>query len=128
MGSRQYRRIEKEFNMSLHTIQASIHLPEDVQLPESGGTHITFATPHTSSGHGGNQIPKMPWIVSFTINSDVATEGEEFSVTAQINAPRPLFLNTPHTFIWNGGDQNVDINLTLAPSETEETLPFTFGS
>ncbi|MBC3373811.1 hypothetical protein HU762_07625 [Pseudomonas sp. SWRI92] len=116
--------------MSLYTIKVTLHSPDGFQLPESGGTHINFTTPHTSGGSGSNQIPtKMPWIVSFTVDSDVVSEGEEFSVGAQITGPRPLFLDTPHTFTWNGGDQEVDFNLILAPVSTEEdTEPFAFGS
>ncbi|MBO1539758.1 hypothetical protein [Pseudomonas sp. OA65] len=115
--------------MSLHTIQATIHLPDDLQLPESGDCLITFKTPHYSGGYRGIEIPKMPWVFSFAINSDFDTEGAEILMTAQIDAPRPLFLNTTHAFIWNGGDQEVDINLTLAPvPESEEPLPLTFGS
>ncbi|WP_434605506.1 hypothetical protein [Pseudomonas sp. R1-7] len=115
--------------MSLHTITASIHPPDGYQLPESGGTHISLTTPHSSSGSGSNQIPKMPWIVTLTVDGEIATKGEEFSLKVQINGPTPVFLDTPHTFIWNGGDQEVDVNLTLAPvPKTETTQPLTFGS
>lgn len=118
--------------MSLHTIKVSIHLPDGYQLPETGGTYISFKTPHASLGgaRGSNQMPsQIPWIASFTVDGDVATIGEEFSVTARIDGASPLSLNIPHTFIWNGGDQEVEITLSPAPVSTiAATEPFSFGA
>ncbi|MGR4973141.1 hypothetical protein ACIPQ1_09820 [Pseudomonas sp. LARHCG127] len=98
--------------MNLHTITATIHLPDGYQPPGNGSTYVTLTTPRTSAGIGSNQAPKTPWIVTFTVDSDVAGPEEAFTVSARIDGYAPTSLSAEHTFTWNGGDQEVDVQLS----------------
>ncbi|WP_434572110.1 hypothetical protein [Pseudomonas sp. Z3-6] len=114
-----------------HAINVTLRLPDDYQVPQTGAgdyaisiekkTGLPGAYPAISS----NVFPAgTPLVFSFHIvpGFDPAVPGDEFSAKMQINHEgTDLLADNEHTFIWNGGDQDVEIDLSLAPSSANET-------
>ena len=114
-----------------HAINVTLRLPDDYQVPRTGAgdyaisiekkTGLPGAYPAISS----NVLPEgSPLVFSFHIvpDFDPAAAGDEFSVKMQINHEgTDLLADNEHAFIWNGGEQDVEIDLSLAPSSANET-------
>lgn len=116
-----------------HAINVTLRLPDDYQVPQTGAGDYaisikkTTGLPGSYPGISSNVLPVgSPLVFSFHIvpDFDPAVAGDEFSVKMQINHEgTDLLADNEHAFIWNGGDQDVDIDLSLAPSSAIETDP-----
>ncbi|MGN8276928.1 hypothetical protein ACLEJQ_00680 [Pseudomonas sp. SMV71] len=121
-------------------ITLTMRLPEGFQLPEDGRPEVSVRDARgiqisASGGQGSNVAPTEPvaanpWQHRFQIDPQAFDEGDELSVSAQIyQGATAVFLDTEHTFAWDGTDQHVDIPLSLAPASQAETAQApAFGS
>lgn len=123
----------------MNIITLTLHLPEGYQLPEAGRAEVRVRNAagvqiSTSGGQGSNVASteplQQPWQYRFQINSEMACVGEKLSVKVQMyQGDTALFLDTVQAFTWDGGDQHVDIPLSLAPASLAETVQApVFGS
>lgn len=123
----------------MNIITLTLRLPEGYQLPEAGRAEISVrnaagAQISTSGGQGSNvastEALQQPWQYRFQINSEMAGVGEKLSVKVQMyQGSTALFLDTEQAFTWDGGNQHVDIPLSLAPASLAETVQApVFGS
>jgi hypothetical protein len=138
MGPRQYRRNEKEFNMSIVTL--TMQLPEGYQRQETGRTEVIVRNAageqiSSGAGQGSNMAPnepaaQEPWQYRFQVDPKTTLVGEKLSVTAKIHfGATAFFLGIEQVFAWDGSDQHVDIPLNLAPASLAETVQApAFGS
>ncbi|SDA75086.1 hypothetical protein SAMN03159443_02766 [Pseudomonas sp. NFACC15-1] len=116
----------------MNIITLTLRLPEGYQLPEAGRAEISVRNAagvqiSTSGGQGSNMAPReplqQPWQYRFQINSERASVGEKLSVKVQMyQGGTALLLDTEQAFTWDGGDQHVDIPLSLAPASLAETV------
>ncbi|MEN2394664.1 hypothetical protein [Pseudomonas halotolerans] len=114
-----------------HAINVKLRLPDEYQAPQTGAGHYAISIKKTTGLPGAypeissNVFPNgSPLIFSFHIvpGHDPAVAGDEFSVKMQINHEgTDLLVDNEHTFIWNGGSQEVEIDLSLASLSDAET-------
>lgn len=124
----------------MNIITLTLQLPEGFQLPEAARTEVSVqnaagAQISASGGQGSNMAPKepvaqQPWQYRFLLDPKTTPVGEELSVKAQAyEGDTALFLETEQAFTWDGGNQHVDILLSLAPASMAETVQApAFGS
>ncbi|MBD9464212.1 MULTISPECIES: hypothetical protein [unclassified Pseudomonas] len=123
----------------MNIITLTLQLPAGYELPEAGRAEISVRNADgvqisTSGGQGSNMAPReplqQPWQYRFQINSERASVGDKLSVKVQMyQGDTALFLDTEQAFTWDGGDQHVDIPLSLAPASLAETVQApVFGS
>lgn len=124
----------------MNIITLSMQLPEGQQLPEDGRTEVSVqnaagAQISASGGQGSNMAPKepvaqQPWQYRFLVDPKTTRVGEELLVKAHVyRADTALFLEAEQAFTWDGGNQHVDIPLSLAPASLAETVQApAFGS
>jgi len=123
----------------MNIITLTLQLPAGYELPEAGRAEISVRNSDgvqisTSGGQGSNMAPReplqQPWQYRFQINSERASVGDKLSVKVQMyQGDTALFLDTEQAFTWDGGDQHVDIPLSLAPASLAETVQApVFGS
>ncbi|WP_347904394.1 hypothetical protein [Pseudomonas purpurea] len=106
--------------MSTHTVTATLHLPNNYKLPETGSTDIKVrnitdrATPFTHHVWGADRLPaESPWRFTFNIDSSVTEVGDTFAINVNMaHEGAALLLDIEHTFRWGGGDQEVNIDLS----------------
>ena len=123
----------------MNIITLTLQLPEGYELPEAGRAEISVRNADgvqisASGGQGSNMAPRepvqQPWQYRFQVDPETTSAGEELSVKAQMyRGDTALFLDTEQAFTWDGGDQHVDIPLSLAPASLAETVQApVFGS
>lgn len=123
----------------MNIITLTLQLPEGYELPEAGRAEISVRNADgvqisASGGQGSNMAPRepvqQPWQYRFQVDPKTTSVGEELSVKAQMyRGDTALFLDTEQAFTWDGGDQHVDIPLSLAPASLAETVQApVFGS
>lgn len=123
----------------MNIITLTLQLPEGYQLPDAGRTEVSVRNAagvqiSASGGQGSNVAPKeplqQPWQYRFQVDPEVTPVGEKLSVKAQAyQGDTAVFLDTEQAFTWDGGDQHVDIPLSLAPASLVETVQApAFGS
>ncbi|AMZ72432.1 MULTISPECIES: hypothetical protein [Pseudomonas] len=124
----------------MNIITLTLQLPEGFQLPEDARTEVSVrnaagAQISASGGQGSNVAPKepvaqQPWQYRFLVEPKMTPVGEKLSVKAQAyRGDTALFLETEQAFTWDGGNQHVDIPLSLAPASLAETVQApAFGS
>ncbi|WP_049866944.1 hypothetical protein [Pseudomonas brassicacearum] len=110
----------------MNIITLTLQLPAGYELPEAGRAEIGVRNADgvqisTSGGQGSNMAPReplqQPWQYRFQVDSEMASVGEKLSVKVQMyQGDTALFLDTEQSFTWDGGDQHVDILLSLAPA------------
>ncbi|AXA55475.1 hypothetical protein ACNT2N_10270 [Pseudomonas thivervalensis] len=123
----------------MNIITLTLQLPEGYRLPDAGRTEVSVRNTagvqiSASGGQGSNMAPKepvnQPWQYRFQVDPETMPAGEQLLVKAQAyQDDTALFLDTEQAFTWDGGDQHVDIPLSLAPASLVETVQApTFGS
>lgn len=123
----------------MNIVTLTLQLPDGYQLPDAGRTEVSVRNAagvqiSASGGQGSNVAPKeplqQPWQYRFQVDPEVTPVGEELSVKAQAyQGDTAVFLDTEQAFTWDGGDQHVDIPLSLAPASLVETVQApAFGS
>lgn len=124
----------------MNIITLTLQLPEGFQLPQAARTEVSVrnaagAQVSASGGQGSNVAPeesvaRQPWQYRFLVDPKMTPVGEELSVKVQAyQGDTALFLETEQAFTWDGGNQHVDILLSLAPASLPETVQApAFGS
>ncbi|WP_413794195.1 MULTISPECIES: hypothetical protein [unclassified Pseudomonas] len=116
----------------MNIVTLTLHLPKGYQLPEAARAEVSVRNAagvqiSASGGQGSNVAPReplqQPWQYRFQIDPEMTSVGELLSVKAQAyRGDTAVFLDTEQAFTWDGGDQHVDIPLSLAPASLAETV------
>jgi uncharacterized lipoprotein YbaY len=112
--------IDKEINMTQHTINTLLHFPADFELPSGCDISIRVQNvtnrdaPKLHSQWGSNQLPStLPIHFPVVIDSELNDIGSRFSIHVKISHDGiPVLLDLEQIFWWAGGDHNTDIHLS----------------